>query len=111
MDAENLNFTDSEFDYVVATFALCSVPDPVRTVKEMKRVLKPNGRIILIEHVLSKNKLIALLERLHNPLTSGLLGFNVDRDTKSNIEKAGVRVERDENLALLDVFRKFTCPK
>lgn len=109
MDAENLNFTDGEFDYVVATFVLCSVPDPVRTVKEMERVLKPGGKIILLEHVLSNNRLIALWEHIHNPFTSTFLGFNVNRDTRSNIEKAGVAIERDDSLAFLDIFRKFTC--
>ncbi|KKK52047.1 hypothetical protein LCGC14_3108860 [marine sediment metagenome] len=111
MDAENLNFTDSEFDYVVATFVLCSVPDPIRAVKEMGRVSKPGGKIILLEHVLSNNRLIALWEHIHNPFTSAFLGFNVNRDTRSNIEKAALRVEKDENLALFDVFRRFTCPK
>ena len=111
MDAENLNFTDSEFDYVVATFVLCSVPDPVRTVKEMERVLKPGGKIILLEHVLSNNRFIALWEHIHNPFTNTFLGFNVNRDTRSNIEKAGVEIKRDDNLAFLDIFRKFTCLK
>ncbi len=109
MDAQNLSFTDSEFDYVVATFVLCSVPDPIRTVKEMGRVLKPGGKIILLEHVLSNNRFIALWEHIHNPFTSTFLGFNVNRDTRSNIEKAGVEIKRDDNIAFLDIFRKFTC--
>lgn len=111
MDAENLNFTDSEFDYVVATFVLCSVPDPVRTVKGMERVLRPSGKILLLEHVLSNNRVIALWEHIHNPFTRAFFGFNVNRDTRKNIEKAGVEIKRDENLAFLDVFRKFTCAK
>ncbi len=109
MDAQNLNFADSKFDYVVATFVLCSVPDPVRAVKEMGRVLKPGGKIILLEHVLSNNRAIALWEHIHNPFTSTFLGFNVNRDTRSNIEKAGVEIKRDDNLAFLDIFRKFIC--
>lgn len=111
MDAENLNFADSEFNYVVATFVLCSVPDPIRTLKEMKRVLKTSGKIILLEHVLSNNRLIALWEHIHNPFTSTFLGFNVNRDTRSNIEKAGVEIKRDDNLAFLDIFRRFTRVK
>ena len=109
MDAQNLDFPDNQFDHIVATFLLCSVPDPVETVKEMKRVLKYDGRILLIEHVLSKNKLIALLEHIHNPFTRAFFGFNINRDTKSNITKAGVKIQKDENLAFFDVFRKFTC--
>ncbi len=109
MDAENLNFTDGKFDYVVATFVLCSVPDPISTLDEMKRVLKPGGKIILLEHVLSSNRLIALWEHIHNPFTSTFLGFNVNRDTRSNIEKAGVEIKRDDSLAFFDIFRRFTC--
>jgi ubiquinone/menaquinone biosynthesis C-methylase UbiE len=111
MDAQKLEFPHELFDYVVDTFVLCSVPDPVKTLKEMKRVLKKNGRIILIEHVLSKNKAIALWEHIHNPLTRRVFGFNVNRDTRRNIEKAKLTINKDEHLALSDVFRKFTCSR
>lgn len=111
MDAQKLKFPDEFFDYVVDTFVLCSVPDPVRTLKEMRRVLKKNGRIILIEHVLSKNRAIALWQHIHNPLTRRVFGFNVNRDTKRNIQKAKLAINKDEHLALFDVFRKFTCSR
>jgi len=77
----------------------------------MKRVLKKDGQIIFIEHVLSGNRFIALLEHIYNPLTRTLFGFNVNRDTKSNIEKARLKINKDEKLAFHDVFRKFTCSK
>lgn len=111
MDAQELTFGDSTFDYVVATFVLCSVPDPVRTAEEMRRVVKPRGKIILIEHVLSRYRLIALFEHVHNPLTSTLFGFNVNRDTKANIEKANLCIISDEELGLFDIFRRFTCSR
>ena len=111
MDAQNLNFKDNSFDVVIDTFVLCSVPDPVKALKEMKRVLKKDGKIIIIEHILSKHKIIALWQHLHNPITKRLLGFNVNRDTKANIEKAGLKIINDEKLALFDIFRKFTCTK
>jgi len=62
----------------------------------------------MAEKALSKNKLIALLEHIHNPLTRALLGFNVGRDTKDNIKKAGLTTEKDENLTFFDVFRELT---
>lgn len=107
MDAQNLKFPDKNFDYVLATFVLCSVPDPVKAAREMQRVLKDDGEIILIEHVLSKNKLIALFEHIHNPVTSRLFGFNVNRDTRGNILSAGLTILEDENLSFFDVFRFF----
>lgn len=77
----------------------------------MRRVVKPRGRIILIEHVLSRYRLIALFEHVHNPLTSTLFGFNVNRDTKGNIEKANLCIISDEEIGLFDIFRRFTCSK
>ena len=111
MDAQRLKFKDNSFDYVIGTFVLCSIPDPVKAASEMKRVVKKNGKIILMEHVLSKYWPIALWEKIHNPVTKRLFGFNVNRDTKQNIIKSGLHVNKDERLAFFDVFRRFTCTK
>ncbi|MBR9681983.1 MAG: class I SAM-dependent methyltransferase [Candidatus Altiarchaeota archaeon] len=111
MDAQELKFKDNSFDFVIGTFVLCSIPNPIKALKEVQRVLKKGGKAIFLEHVLSKNKLIALLEHLHNPITSGLFGFNVNRNTRKNILNAGINIVSDEELAFFDVFRKFTCTK
>jgi len=111
MDAENLIFKDRSFDYIVTAFVLCSIPDPIKALKEMKRVLKKNVKIISIEYVLSKNKLISLWQHIHNPFTKSIFGFNVNRVTESNIRNAGLLIERDTNLPLFDVFRKFVVRK
>ena len=111
MDAQDLKFKDNSFDYVIGTFILCSIPEPIKALKEIKRVVKPTGKIIFIEHVLSKNKFIAFLEWLHNPITVWLLGLNVNRDTRKNILESGIHITRDENLAFFDVFRRFTGVK
>lgn len=106
MDAQNLKFKDNSFDYVVCTFVLCSVPDPVKVLMEMKRVCKKNGKILMLEHMLSDYKLIAFLENLHNPIMKTLLGVNINRKTMDNIKKAGLKVEKTTNLAFFDVYKK-----
>lgn len=106
MDAEYLEFPDNSFDYVVTTFVLCSIPDPVKALKEMRRVLKPSGELIALEHMLSSNPLIAHIENLINPITFFLIGVNVNRNTVKNIEKAGFIIEEAKNLAFQDVFKK-----
>ncbi len=111
MDAQNLKFKDNSFDYVICTFVLCSVPDPVKALKEMKRVCKKNGKIIMIEHMLSKHKLIAFFEHLHNPITRFLFGFNVNRKTDENVKKAGLKIKKIQNMAFFDVFRKIEAKK
>jgi ubiquinone/menaquinone biosynthesis C-methylase UbiE len=63
-DAQELPFEDATFDTVVCTYSLCSVPDVERTIAEMKRVLKPGGRLILVDHVRSSVKPIFWIQRL-----------------------------------------------
>ncbi|MSR86196.1 class I SAM-dependent methyltransferase [Candidatus Woesearchaeota archaeon] len=110
-DAQELEFKDNSFDYVITTFVLCSIPDPVKALKEMKRVVKKEGKIIMLEHVRSKNRLIALWQDIHNPITKFLFGFNINRDTKQNIHKAGLIMTKDQALALGDVLQLFEARK
>lgn len=112
MDVQNLAFKDNVFDTVIMTFVLCSVPDPIKGVSECVRVCKDEGKIINLEHVLSKNRAIAFFEYLMNPFTSRIFGFNVNRDTRRNLESGGVEIIEDEKLAFGDVFRFFvSVPK
>lgn len=111
MDAQNLSFADNSFDAIVTTFVWCSVPDPVKGLKEARRVLKPKGQAYFLEHVLSRNKLLALWQSIHNPLTKFLFGFNVNRQTRQNIIWAGWQIKEDKKLALGDVFRLFRVKK
>ena len=111
MNAENLVFKDNSFDYVITTCVFCSVTNPIKGLKEIRRVLKPKGKLIMIEHVLSKNPLIALIEQIHNPLTKYFLGVNINRNTRQNILKAGFKIEEEKNLALFDVFKLFVAEK
>lgn len=111
MDAENLNFKDNSFDYVITSCVFCSVPNPVKGLKEIKRVLKPTGELVMLEHVLSKNQIIALIEHILNPITKYIMGVNINRNTKQNIIKSGMKIVEDKKLALLDIFRLFIAKK
>ncbi len=106
MDAQTLKFKDDSFDYAVCTFVLCSVPDTIKVLKEMKRVVKKNGKILMLEHVLSRYFLIRIFQHLHNPITKTIFGFNVNRDTIRNIKNAGLKIKEEKNLAFFDVFKK-----
>lgn len=64
MDAENLNFPDDTFDTVVSTLALCSFPNPLQALQEIKRVCKPNGKMLFLEHGLSNKSWVRAIQKL-----------------------------------------------
>ncbi|NBG88828.1 class I SAM-dependent methyltransferase [Isachenkonia alkalipeptolytica] len=99
MDAQNMSFEDDTFDVVFTTCVFCSVPDPIKGLKEIKRVCKPEGKIIMLEHVRSEKKIIGPLMDLFNPLTVNLYGANINRRTVENIQKAGFHNVEVKNLA------------
>ncbi|MGD2207258.1 MAG: class I SAM-dependent methyltransferase, partial [Anaerolineae bacterium] len=74
MDAQHLDFPDNHFDTAVATFVFCSVPDPMRGLHELARVVKPEGRIVLLEHVrIDRPSIVGKLMDLLDPLVVRLL--------------------------------------
>ena len=105
MDGEHLAFRDDSFDNVLTTFVLCSVPEPVNALKELQRVCKPTGSVINLEHMRSRNTLVAFIEDVFNPVFTFIMGVNINRRTVDNIRKAGLEVLEERNLALGDVFR------
>ena len=89
MDAQSMEFEDNTFDTVFTTCVFCSVPDPVAGLKEIRRVCKESGKIVLIEHVRSEEKLLGLLMDVLNPLVVNLYGANINRKTVENVHNAG----------------------
>ena len=105
MDAEKMDFPDNTFDNVVSTCVFCSVPDPVKGLKEIRRVVKPEGKIVMLEHMRSENIVAGKMLDLINPLTIRIVGANVNRKTIENIEKAGLKIEQQSNL-MTSIMRK-----
>ena len=93
--AEELPFDDSSFDTVVATFILCTIPDPSRTVAEVVRLLRPGGRYLFLEHVhAGKGTLLGAFQDLvERPHTYIAAGCHPNRHTAQLIESSGLEVE------------------
>ena len=104
MDAQCLAFPDNCFDTVFATFVFCSVPDPVQGLRELRRVCKPDGRLLLLEHVRPGNRLLGILFDLINPIIVRMMGANINRKTIDNIKSAGWQIQTTQNLSS-DVVR------
>jgi len=99
-DAQNLPFPDASFDTVVATLALCTIPDDRRAVAEAARVLRPGGRLLLLEHVRSPVLPVRLAQRVLEPLTLLLDHDHLLREPLRHVENAGLIVERLERSKL-----------
>ena len=99
MDVQKLGFLDNAFDAAVGTFVFCPVPDPVLGLRELSRVVKPGGQIILLEHVRVNKPVVDRLMDLLDPLVVRLMGAHINRRTVENVEKAGLRIEQVEELA------------
>ncbi len=97
-DAQALRFPTDSFDSAVATFVFCSVPDPVLGLKEVGRVVRPGGQIVLLEHVRLDRPVIGRLMDLLNPLVVRITGANINRRTVENVRQAGLVIERVEDL-------------
>ncbi len=99
MDVQDMEFGDNSFDTVVGTFVFCSVPDPIQGLEEVKRVVKPDGKVLLLEHVLSANRVIAGLMNMVNPIVVRIMGPNINRKTVENVSRSGLQVENVIDLA------------
>jgi len=96
MDVQSLCYADNSFDTVIGSFVFCSVPLPRKGLKELYRVCKPGGQVLLLEHVLSSKPVIAKVMNFINPAVVALTGANINRDTVKSIKACGfasVRVD------------------
>jgi ubiquinone/menaquinone biosynthesis C-methylase UbiE len=92
MDVQSLSFPDNYFDSAVATFVFCSVPIPISGLKELKRVVKPDGDIWLLEHVRINKPIIGNVMDLLNPIIVRMMGANINRNTEENVKASGLNI-------------------
>jgi ubiquinone/menaquinone biosynthesis C-methylase UbiE len=97
-DAQALEFPDATFDTVVCTFSLCSIPDDRSAVSEAKRVLRPGGRLLLIEHVRSPVRPVRAVQRALDPLTVRFEGDHLVREPLEHLRAEAFTVEQFERL-------------
>ena len=109
MDVQGLAFPDDSFDAAVATFVFCSVPDPVLGMQELARVVKPGGKIVLLEHVRLDHPLAGWLMDFINPLVVRMVGANINRRTVDNARKAGLVLESVVDLAANGLVKLITA--
>jgi ubiquinone/menaquinone biosynthesis C-methylase UbiE len=98
--AEDLPFGDASFDTVVSTLVLCGVDDQPRVVRELRRVLRPGGRLIFIEHVRSDDPHVAKMQDRMNPVNRLVVCCDCNRPTLDTIRSTGFEVTRLEQTQL-----------
>ena len=104
-DAQHLELPSATFDTVIATFVFCSVPDPIQGLREIGRVVKPNGQILLLEHVRIDRPIVGTLMDILAPIVVRLNGANINRRTLQNVHHAGLQIERIEDLDSMGMFK------
>jgi phosphatidylethanolamine/phosphatidyl-N-methylethanolamine N-methyltransferase len=90
MDAADLRFADDSFDIVYAPYLISVVPDPIKVAQEMRRVCRPGGRIVFLNHFLSPNPILSRVERMISPLTIHI-GFKADLDLPAFLTQASLQ--------------------
>jgi phosphatidylethanolamine/phosphatidyl-N-methylethanolamine N-methyltransferase len=110
MDAADLRFADNAFDIVYAPYLISVVPDPVKVAQEMRRVCRPGGRIIFLNHFLSPNAILSRFERLISPFTIHI-GFKSDLDLPAFVAQADLKPVSIEKVNVPKIWSLVTCVK
>jgi ubiquinone/menaquinone biosynthesis C-methylase UbiE len=95
-DVQDLEFPDESFDTVVCTLGLCTIPDPRKAINEAHRVLRPGGKLILLEHVRSPSLPVRTIERALEPLSVRFQADHLTREPLDYLNAEGFEVERLE---------------
>jgi phosphatidylethanolamine/phosphatidyl-N-methylethanolamine N-methyltransferase len=110
MDAADIKFGDGTFDIVYAPYLISVVPDPVAVAKEMNRVCRSGGRIIILNHFRSAARVVAAVERAISPFTVHI-GFTADLDLPAFLAQADLKPVSIEKVNIPRIWSLVTCIK
>jgi phosphatidylethanolamine/phosphatidyl-N-methylethanolamine N-methyltransferase len=110
MDAERMTFPDDTFDVVYAPYVISVVPDPVRVAREMHRVCRPGGRVVILNHFLSADRVLSRIERAISPMTVHI-GFKTDLDLEGFLTQAALVPLSVERVNTPKMWTLVTCRK
>ena len=110
MDAAKMTFPDNSFDIVYAPYLVSVVPDPVQVAREMRRVCKPGGKIIILNHFRSTNPILSRMERAISPFTVHI-GFKADLDLAGFLAQAELAPISVEKVNVPRIWSLVTCRK
>jgi phosphatidylethanolamine/phosphatidyl-N-methylethanolamine N-methyltransferase len=108
MDAENLEFPDSSFDAVLALYVASVVPNPARFAAEMRRVCRPAGTIVVVNHFTSDNPAMRFIEKRLAPL-AGKIGFHADFPLGTFLDASRLQVREMRPSNLFGYWRLLRC--
>jgi phosphatidylethanolamine/phosphatidyl-N-methylethanolamine N-methyltransferase len=108
MDATSLDFADNEFDKALATYTISAVPDPVAVLREMRRVVKPGGTLVLLNHFRSDRRVIRLAEDLVAPVCTRL-GWKSNLAMKPLLAQVGLTPELVQKVNMFNGWRLVKC--
>ena len=108
MDGSQLEFPDNSFDRVIATYVISAVPDPVNTLLEMRRVCKPSGHLVILNHFKSENPIIGLFEKLLAPVCTKI-GFDTELKLMPLLERVALAPEQLHRVNLMNGWRLVRC--
>jgi phosphatidylethanolamine/phosphatidyl-N-methylethanolamine N-methyltransferase len=108
MDATSLDFGDNEFDKAVATYTISAVPDPVAVLREMRRVVKPDGTIVILNHFRSERRIAGWIEDLLAPICTRL-GWKSNLALRPLLADVGLAPEVVATVNLFNGWRLVSC--
>lgn len=101
LSAERIPYEDASFDCVLVTFSLCTIPDPVAALREMRRVLKPGGKLLFCEHGRAPDASVARWQDRLTPVWSKFAGgCHLNRDIPALLDEAGFVCEHLQTMYL-----------